>query len=392
MPFAIAKSGINAVLGRMRTTANNVANVATTGFKKSRTELSESGAGGVRITNTRQQLSQGVAVSSGQRFDLEIGGQGFFRLDDNGETVYSRSGVFNADREGYLVNNSGQRLTGYAADADGNIGGELGPLRAANDSLPAKATTQVHIDANLDTGSQPVATPFNASDPTTFSHQISTTVNDSLGSEQKLDIYYSKTPNNGEWEVRAYSGGNEVLPATTLQFDGAGKLASPAGGEIAIPAFDPGNGSDPLNIKLNLAETSQLGSDFSVNSLAHDGTTSGKLTSVSIGEDGLVSAQYSNGQSRQLGQVAIANFPSPQNLGLLGATSYAETHGSGAAVVGAPGSGGLGRIQGGALESSNVSLEDELVALKQASYDLKGNAMVIDVADKTLGYLLDEKA
>jgi flagellar hook protein FlgE len=125
----------------------------------------------------------------------------------------------------------------------------------------------------------------------------------------------------------------------------------------------------------------QFGSSFSVNSLVQDGYSTGRLSGVDIGETGIVTARYTNGQSRTLAQIALANFSNPQGLRQLGDTVWSETYESGAALVAAPGSGTLGLLQSGALEGSNVDLTEQLVSMITAQRNFQANAQVITTAD-----------
>lgn len=137
MSFPTALSGLNAAATDLQVIGNNIANASTTGFKESRAEFasiyattglaagngSEAGSG-VRVANIGQQFGQGQITFTENSLDLAISGSGFFRLSDNGAITYTRAGAFGVDRSGYVVNSQGQRLTGYAADATGQITGD----------------------------------------------------------------------------------------------------------------------------------------------------------------------------------------------------------------------------------------------------------------------------
>ena len=125
----------------------------------------------------------------------------------------------------------------------------------------------------------------------------------------------------------------------------------------------------------------QYGSSFSVNALTQDGYTTGRLSSVDISEDGIITSRYTNGQSLTLAQVAMANFSNPNGLHQLGDTTWSESFDSGAALVGAPGSGTLGLVQSGALEGSNVDITEQLVNMITAQRNFQANAQVISTAD-----------
>ena len=121
MSFRIALSGLNASSADLNVISNNIANVSTTGFKKSRSDfadifssasigaVSTAIGSGVNVSKVDQQFSQGNIGFTDNGLDLAISGQGFFRLSDNGSTVYSRAGSFGIDRDGYVTNAKNQR-------------------------------------------------------------------------------------------------------------------------------------------------------------------------------------------------------------------------------------------------------------------------------------------
>src|SRR5688572_20468117 len=137
MPFRLALSGLNAASTDLSVTANNVANVATAGFKGSRAEFADLFAtsqqgvsatatgNGVRVSNVAQQFTQGNIDFTDNSLDLAISGQGFFMMSDNGALAYSRAGAFQVDRDGFVVNAKQQRLQVYPPLANGgfNTGG-----------------------------------------------------------------------------------------------------------------------------------------------------------------------------------------------------------------------------------------------------------------------------
>lgn len=409
MPFRAALSGINAASQELKVISNNVANASTTGFKQSRAEFADvyanagSGAAatsigaGVRLSAVTQQFSQGNIGFTDNKLDMAINGRGFFVLDNNGTRSYSRAGSFQVDREGYMVNSGSDRLVVNNADADGNITGAVGPLRLDTSNITPKATTRLDVGLNLDsTQKVPNTVPFDPEIASSFNHSTSLTVYDSLGGAHLATMYYVKSPQNNAWEAHTFVDGKNVkggaappYQADTLAFDGSGALASINGtpvppGMIEYSAFDVGNGSDPLKLSINLlgnTPTTQFGSQFNVSALTQNGFTSGRLSGIDIDDSGVIRARYSNGQTRTLGQVSMADFSNPQGLRQLGDTTWAESYASGAPLVGTPGSGSLGVLQAGALEGSNVDLTGELVNMITAQRNFQANAQVISTAD-----------
>jgi flagellar hook protein FlgE len=150
-------------------------------------------------------------------------------------------------------------------------------------------------------------------------------------------------------------------------------------------------GTDPLAFNLDFTGTTQFGSDFGVNALAQDGYTSGRLTGFAVGADGAIRGSYSNGEFLTLGQVALANFANPQGLEMRGNNTWTESAASGAALVGVPNTGGLGVLQSGAVEDSNVELTSELVNMITAQRIYQANAQTIKTQDQLLQTIVNLK-
>jgi flagellar hook protein FlgE len=168
--------------------------------------------------------------------------------------------------------------------------------------------------------------------------------------------------------------------ARLITFDATGALTSTATVTSDL-VLASAVGANDFDIDINLSGTTQYGNNFSVASLVQDGYTTGRLSGIDIGETGVVQARYTNGQSRTLAQVVLANFSNPQGLQQLGETAWAETFDSGAALVGAAGTSSLGLVQSGALEGSNVDLTEQLVNMITAQRNFQANAQVISTAD-----------
>lgn len=134
-------------------------------------------------------------------------------------------------------------------------------------------------------------------------------------------------------------------------------------------------------LNIEIGDSTQYGSDFAVQSLSQDGFTTGRLAGVEISQEGNILARYSNGESRLLGQVVLADFGNTQGLSPLGDSAWGETFSSGVALVGAPGTSSLGLIQSGSLEESNVQLTEQLVSLITSQRNFQANAQTIRTAE-----------
>ncbi len=399
MPFRTALSGLNAASAELRVIGNNVANAGTTGFKESRAEFADifatSNLGvtsnaigtGVRVSSVSQQFTQGNIGFTDNNLDLALSGQGFFIMNDNGVNAYTRAGALGVDRDGFVVNNQQQKLTIFQADANGNITGATGPLQLDRSDIAPSATTTVDVQANLDASAPlvPAATLFNPTDATSYTNSTSLTVFDSLGSPHLSTMYFRKTADN-RWDVHQYVDGAPVNPGVlpvlsvpdTITFNDTGSIVPPTSTSMT---FTPGGGAAGMTVAVDYNNTSQYGSPFSVSALSQDGFATGRLSGIDISNAGVITSRFTNGQSRTLGQIAIATFNNSQGLRQLGDTSWSETFDSGAPLVGAPGSGAAGLIESGALEGSNVDLTEELVNMITAQRNFQANAQVITTAD-----------
>jgi flagellar hook protein FlgE len=396
MTFQIALTGINAASTELDSISNNIANNATTGFKRSRVEFSDvyalstfGGAApsvgqGVRVTNIRQEFGQGDLQFTNRNLDLAVEGLGMFRMEENGNAVYTRSGNFGLDREGYLVSGSGLKLTGFGVNQDDEIQPIITELRVDYTDLEPKTSTSIDLAMNLDIKS-PVLAPFDVNDPDTFNFSTSVTVYDSLGSSQLANVYFKKDAPN-TWSTFTFVDGVEVnqVGGDELTFDAAGKLVGLNGGTgstFTTNTFTPLSDAQPMALTFDVGEISQFDNAFGVNRIVQDGFGAGRLEDFDIDPSGIIFGRFSNGQAKKMGQVTLTNFPNTGGLKQAGSTSWTETFASGEPATGAPGTASLGTLQAGALEGSNVDITKELVAMIGAQRSFQANAQVISTGD-----------
>lgn len=395
MPFRIALSGLNAASSDLGVTANNIANVNTTGFKGSRAQFAEvfavgaqsvstSQAGsGVRLANISQQFTQGNIDFTENSLDLAISGEGFFVLSDSGQRLYTRAGNFSVDRDGFVVNPNGLRVQSYPVGADGLFNtGNLTNLQLNTGANPPNASENVSFGINLPANeTQPINAVFDPDDASSFNYTTAVTVYDTLGAAHTATSYFIKGANPNEWTVQTTIDGNIVGVAQAFEFGSDGRLTLPANGAVTLASYDPGNGADPLDLNLRFVDTTQFGESFGVNSVVQDGFTTGRLTGLEVSPTGVVFAQFTNGQSTSLGKLALATFVNPQGLQQDGDTNWAESFQSGDAALGDAGTARFGLIQAGALEASNVDLTAQLVNMITAQRNFQANAQMISTAD-----------
>lgn len=411
MSFQQGLSGLNAASKSLEVIGNNVSNANTVGFKQSQAQFADvfassltgSGASqigiGTKVAKVQQQFTQGNVTNSNNPLDIAINGGGFFRLSDNGTTTFSRNGQFQLDKQGFIVNAQGKNLTGYTM-ANGVLStGSPANLQISTNDLAPQATTAVSGLFNLDSrGTALVSANFDPTDPTTYHHSTSVNVYDSLGNSHIMQNFFVKT-GAGAWDVYTTADGNPTaytppaapVPTANMVFNGTGvgPTITPATPTVSIPV---GTGATtPFSVTLDFSESTQFGSSFSVNSLAQDGYTSGRLSGFSFSSDGTIVGRYTNGQSATLGQVVLASFTNPNGLQSLGNNAWAETADSGPSLVGIPNTGNLGVLQSNAVEDSNVDLTAELVNMITAQRIYQANAQTIKTQDQVLQTLVNLK-
>ena len=394
MPFQISLSGVDASSSSLDVVANNIANSQTTGFKTSTAEfadvyatgslnLSSNQSGeGVTIAGIAQQFTQGNITQTGNNLDLAISGQGFFTLHDASGYSYTRNGSFSVDNQGFVVNETDQRVQVYPALATGGFNtGALSDLQLNTSQSAPNPTANIAVNLNLPANSTAPAVAFNPTNPATYNNTTSTAVYDSLGNQHTATFYYIATAVPNDWNVAMTVDGTQVGGLQAMDFSPAGVLTTPATGVFAFPA-DPIAGANPLTLSVNMTGTTQYGNQFGVNSITQDGYSTGQLTTISVDGTGIVSAKYTNGRSLELGQLAMSNFPNPQGLAPIGNSNWSQTFSSGGVIHGTAQSANLGSIQSGALESSNVDLTKELVNMITAQRAFQANAQMITTDDQ----------
>ncbi len=395
MAFRLALSGLNAASADLSVTANNIANTGTAGFKGSRAQFAElfsvSATGvsnitignGVRVADVAQQFTQGNIDFTDNSLDMAISGQGFFILSDKGAQAYTRAGAFQVDRNGYVVNSASQRLQVFPPTTAGGFNtGSLADLRLVTSESAPAATGTVEMVMNLPANAAPPPVAvFNAADPDTYNHASSMTIYDSLGAAHTASVFFIKTAVPNTWEQRLSIDGTAVGAPQAMVYNNTGSLTVPATGQIAFPAHIPSTGAAAMNVTYDFNKTTQYGGAFTVNAITQDGYTTGRLIGMDTDSNGTVQARFTNGRSQALGQIALANFANPNGLQQLGDTNWAETFASGQALKGQAGNAGLGLIQSGALEASNVDITEQLVNMITAQRNFQANAQMISTSD-----------
>lgn len=436
MSFQTGLSGLNASARNLDVIGHNIANANTTGMKAGRAEFAEvyasslgaaggSSSGiGVQVATVAQLFTQGNLKITGNQLDLAVNGGGFFQVrSTDGATLYTRNGEFKLDRDGYIITNNGARLQGFPTNESGQrtsvvsedlllpTGSVIDPRRTGGNPDPAQQG--LFLTANLDARAEPqVILPATAATfPLSEAQKTfgtATNVYDSQGVPIALQLYFVKLPNANQWQVLA-SADNGVTGQNlgSVTFNPSGQVDSVLGSDGVTAELDdisvvsgtgvlnavytgaaqsPSDGTLTFPLQLGDAvdgfSVTQFGSKFGVFDLKQDGYASGELTSIDIGENGVILARYSNGVSIAEGQVALGNFRNLQGLAPVNGGYWSETINSGPVVLGGPLEGRLGLIRQSSLEESNVDLTQELVAMIVAQRAYQANAQTIKTQDQ----------
>jgi flagellar hook protein FlgE len=393
-------SGLKVNTKAMSVIGDNIANVNTTGFKASR--VSFANIFSASLGSTENQIGRGVTMSgvnpvwdSGSLenttniTDLAVNGKGLFIVnDDNGTPFYTRAGKFEFDKYGNLVSQDNLRVQGYSIDLNGNIAASLGDIALpAENSIPF-ATDELSMGINLDAGAA-----------TGDSYNTSLTVYDSLGNAIPLTVTFVNTA-AGAWTATPSipaSVGSVTSGNISVTFDGSGNLTAPAADSTITLALTNG-ATTPQNITWDLVENGSTNGSLTgysgtsaTSSQTQNGYASGMLQGVAIGEDGVFTGLYSNGTMTPFAQIVLADFASYSGLAKMGGNLYTPSVNSGQAMIGVPGTSGLGSVSPSSLEMSNVDLSDEFVQMITTQRAFQANSKVITTSDELLAELINIK-
>lgn len=415
-------ASIKAQQTRMNVIGNNLANVNTTAYKGSRVTFQDMiaqtirGASrpqeaiggtnpiqfglGVLVAGTDTNNEQGSLQATNRPSDIALQGNGYLMVSNSERVAFTRDGGFDLDANGMLVQRAtGERLLGWVADEFGNINNNT-PVNSESyltipiGSLDAvQVTTRASFKGNLNAEAGPSET-----------WDLVVRVYDTLGGGHDVTVRFSNrttpaagTPPSGaqtSWEWQAFENGNPIGSSTTganerLYFDTNGNLLNSSTSQsVSVPS----SGSAPaFNINLDFSRLSQLKGENNVTPFDQNGFPPGSLQGYSIGVDGVINGLFTNGLTRNLGQVAMAIFSNPGGLERMGSNLWRNTDNSGIPVVGEPKSGGRGQINAGFLEQSNVDIGNEFTELIVTQRGFQANTRVVTTVDEMLQDLINMK-
>jgi flagellar hook protein FlgE len=374
-----ALSGMNAYSDGLQTISYNVANLNTDGFKASDVafnalvsngnpaflgENSLLSGYGVRMASAFRDFSQGQLQQTGNGLDLAIQGSGFLTVFDNNNVYYERTGRFSVGADGYISDANGNHLAVLNADNQP----EALNINGLRTDAPS-ATTKIAFNNNV-SSSGTTATVSNI------------TVYDSQGGQHVWTVTLSNpTPNSGgtgtNWTATVTENGTTVGTGTVGFIGGS---ADPAKDTVSITKTVAGASDLSVALDFSAVTSYSAGTTSTIATSSVDGNALGTLTNVTVDASGQVQIAYSNGNTKPAGAVALANFQDLQKLELLSGGIFRNPNGGGVQYF-ASGAPGIGTLQSGQLEASNVNLSNEFGALILIERGYQACAHVVSVSN-----------
>lgn len=408
-----AISALSAQSQSLSMISDNIANSDTTAYKTTSamfdalvtasSNTTSYASGGVTVAGRANITQQGLLAATSNATDVAIQGSGFFVVTSatsGGITSYTRNGAFTINNAGYLENN-GSYLEGWRTDADGNVVGSesasnLSAINTQIASTSGSATTNTTIAANL---------PSDAATGDTYTSSM--TVYDSLGAANTMQITWTKTGTNA-WSA-SFANPTSTSDTTTatgtasgtidITFNSDGSLAStsPDPATVSITGWTDGAADSTITMDLGTIggtdgltqyASGETTPSVNVTSIDSDGLSYGKLSSISIGKNGVVDATYSNGETIAIYKIAVATFADPNGLAASSDGIYSATVTSGNAALQASGENGAGTIYGSELESSTTDTSSQFSSMISAQQAYSAASQVISTVNKMYDTLI----
>lgn len=437
-------SGLVANSSALAAISDNIANVNTIAYKRNQVNFAnvvtaqavqgKYSAGGVQGITHSYIGQQGLIQSAGSTTDLAISGDGFFVVSPKAANLtpadpreFTRSGQFNVDSAGYLVNDAGLYLQGWPANTNGSFNidpsdlTKLSSINVKNLGSAVKQSGNIGVSANLDSATvvSAGAATYNAATAsmadfaagvaggTQPDFTLDLNITDSQGGSRKVEMAFLKTGAN-TWKAEAYSvpasdisttGPSGQFATGTIAFLGDGSIDTANTTFPATLNIDKSGGTQPCwgaalglnasNVNLDVSKITQQSQASTVNSISNDGAGVGNIVGVQVDTHGVVSAIYDNSQVRAIAKVAVATFPNPDGLKSVSGNAYQVTIPAGPMVLKDPGTGGAGQISPSSLEASTVDLSAEFTGLISTQKAYSASSKIITTADQMLDELIN---
>ncbi len=412
--FYASLSGLSANANALSVIGNNLANINTIGFKGSNStfqDLFNSSLGGVatqgngnpiqiglgtRLAAVNQNFSQGSFSSTSNVTDMAISGSGFFMLQlRDGGRAYSRAGNFSIDKTGYLVDPNGNKVLGWNRAGNSlSSNGTVSPIVVNMGTISApSATTAITTTTNLDA---------NAAVGTVYSMPVQ--VYDSLGASHSLLFTYTKqvAAAGTQWGLNVTTDGGAIVGGFpgTVAFNPAGQLTTPginSNPQLTLTTWSNG-GASPAFTNWNIwsgnpavASLTGYASPSATTATTQDGYGAGSIRGLVVDQNGVITANFTNGQTVSLAQVGLTTFSNMGGLSKQGENVWTETLNSGAPNTGPANEGGRGSILGSNLELANVDIAEEFTKLIISQRGYQANSRIVTTSDELLQETLNLK-
>ncbi|CAN5919267.1 flagellar hook protein FlgE [soil metagenome] len=415
----IGVSGLIAHGEAMSTVGDNIANVSTIGFKKERASFNDilggefvnnRGGGGAYLGANQTLWQQGTLTQTGNPMDVGINGQGMFVVSGQhlgrDQQYLTRDGRFQLDSSGMMVDQHGMHVQGYTVT--NGTKSSLGDLNLGKTLSPALPTTTAKIAMNLKADPTHTLSPFDPNDPKTVDYKTSIQVTDSLGKSHQVTLQYVNN-GGGQFDVHATVDGSDIGGAAGTQVEiGTGTMSFNTDGSLQVTNPDPmtfttsfTNATPGQAVTLDYGSiaaggTGREGAQMSSNdsttaSVDVDGHGAGSLTDVKINPNGSIEGVFDNGDSFEIGRLAIADVQNYEGLSRQGDSLYTTSRESGQAVIDEAGTGGRGATMSGTLEQSNVDISSELVTMIAYQRAFQANGKTVSTADEMMQEVVNLK-
>ncbi len=413
----IGVSGLQANSSRVQNISSNIANANTVGYRRTFAEFVTQNTGSTQagvLTEVRADISaNGNIMGTGRSTDLAVQGDGFFVVSRNPndpvESNYymTRAGSFTPEQDGNLRNSAGYFLSGFPTDATGATGSvsstsftDLSTVNVASYQVQGTPSTRVGVSGNV---------PAQETGPGTTGTAFESTLRyvNQLGGSDALNLSWTPGATANEWTVSITDEAGINYGDATVNFTDSGVNAgSPGSYTPGTLPIDPAtgvvtlsiaNGGTPQTLEIDFgapgtfAGMTQFSGDYTPPAFADDGTETGSLERAEMSDSGILYGVFDNGQRRALFQVPLANVANPDQMRSIDGNAYIATRDSGAVSLGNPMLNGLGSINSGALEGSNVDIAQELTDLIQTQRAYSSSAKIITTSDEMLSETLSIK-
>lgn len=441
--LGVAVSGLSAQSQAIGNISDDLSNSQTTAYKSIGTSFSDlvtassatnNSPGGVTATPDYQNDVQGNISSTSTTTNLAISGQGYFEVTSasqsstgttefSGSSYYTRDGDFTLNKNGYMENSSGYYLEGYSISSNGTVDtADTSPVQISalldNPVATSKITYAANLPASADTTYTSTASTVNVYDALGSTHQTgvvwtntgtdawqaTVTVADGGGTgdsyQAVFDVQFNDTPDTGTIKsITGVSAGTYDSSGTqvaTLATPTTSSSVAGASADVTLSGLKfPGAGTQSIDLNLGtydsasgVTQYANSSSTVSVSTISQDGLGEGSYSSIGIDTSGIVSINYTNGSTRKIYQIPVAQFNSPDNLQRSSGGVYTATLASGTANLHLAGTNGAGTISSSSLESSDVDIATEFTTMIQAQQVYSANAKVVTTVNSMLDKII----